>query len=207
MGRLPASMGPVLDAPARRVPLDSGLRLLVSGADLQHLRWSPDLHAPAARRLEAGEIRVEIRGFALKGADVHGCRRLARQRASTHWRESKIWLEVPVNALGVIIESRHPQLAVGSLLWGPMHVGTHRVLRPTSLTAGELEVSSDHSQQTRERFARLSPSALRAASARIPGGGDPRDCVESGFAELRDVAHDGVHSAWFSLRPAGSRPQ
>lgn len=202
-----SSVVPMHDASAARLPLDSGLRLLVAGTHLQHLRWSPDRHAPAARKLGTGELRLEILGFALGRPDVVCCRSQLRRSAVMHGRYGMNWHEVAVTGFGQVVESRHRALGVGELLRGPLHVGTHRVLRPLWLNAGSLEAVGDDPQQPARRYARVGRSELPGPPVAPARHDHVHEPLERAFAELRDAAHDSVRATWFSLRPDDSRPQ
>lgn len=169
---------------------DSGLRLLVSGAGASRLRWSTDSDAPAARTLRGGELRLAILCFELGAEDVRRCRSGPAPVAEGGWRE------VPVFGVGRVIESRFDGVAVGALLWGPMRIGTHRVIAADSADADAVVGATDAGAG---RWLRRH-LALPAFTA---GHGEP---VERRFIELRDRPHAEVGSRLFGLWTGHSSP-
>ena len=175
--------------------LDAGLRLLVAGRSLQHLRWTTEPDAPAGRPLVEGEVRLAIHGVDFGAAD------LARLQARLLHAEAggaKRWLMLEAPGLGEVVESRAGGCPVGSILRGPLHLGSHRVLRPTAVDAhGIVAARSD------------AGPALRYAWSAGPLHGPAAtgiDAVERALQPLRDRP-DGL-DPWPSMRLSvlGSRP-
>ena len=171
--------------------LDAGLRLLVAGRSRLHLRWTTEPDAPASRALADGEVRLAVHAVDFGAADLGRLRaRLLPAGAG--------WQALEAAGLGEVVESRAGGCPVGRILRGPLHLGSHRVLRPTAVDAhGIVAARSD------------AGPALRYAWSAGPLHGPAAtgiDAVERALQPLRDRP-DGL-DPWPSMRLSvlGSRP-
>jgi len=174
--------------------LDAGLRLLTAGRSLRHLRWTTEPDAPAGRSLIDGEIRLAIHAIDFGGADLAQLRaRLLRAEstADAGWQ----LLEAP--GLAEVVESRVGGCPVGRILRGPLHLGSHRVLRPTAVDAHGVVAAGPGAGP-----------ALRYAWSAGPLHGPAAigiDAVERALQPLRDQAHGPTPALPVSLSVLGSR--
>lgn len=151
--------------------LDAGLRLLVAGRSRLHLRWTTEPDAPASRALADGEVRLAIHAVDFGASDLGRLRaRLLPAGAG--------WQVLEAAGLGEVVESRAGGCPVGRILRGPLHLGSHRVLRPTAVDAhGIVAARSD------------AGPALRYAWSAGPLHGPAAtgiDAVERALQPLRD---------------------
>jgi hypothetical protein len=180
------------------VGTDSGLRLLFGGALRRQLRWSPEPDAPDARALGVGELRLAIHWVELS---LHDLSRVARDGPSPARRGAADWH--PVHAIGCaeVVESRLPDPLPQRWLLGPLHLGTHQVLRLLSTdAAGCIAAAADDAPALRPLHYTWIP-ALPQRSA-VTG----LDAVEQAVTALRDRGDGGERSVRLSLAPAGVAP-
>lgn len=201
MNQARPSSVPARQAHAPAVPAaESGLRLLVAGRRLAHLRWSPDPCSPASHALEPGEIRLAILAFDLRSVELCGP---AARRRPLHGQTGLCWSELPVQGVAEVIESTLPSAPVGRCLSGPMVVGTYRVLRGRRFWPQGFDALS-HTEQGMalqrydwcDRPARLPSSVGVAALAH----------VESTLAQMCELPHAPATEEQWSLLQRASSP-
>lgn len=177
---------------AGRMPADSGLRLLVGGALQRQLRWSLDPDAPDARALQPGEVRLAIAWVELSLLDLLQATGAASRRAG---RDATGWQGVAAAGCGPVIETRVPGCRRGQWLYGPLHVGTHRVLRVRSVDgdAGLAASAEGDHASTHLRYTWIPPSPA------VPGAIGP-DAVEQAVLALRDCGCADPQHLRLSLR-------
>ena len=171
--------------------LDAGLRLLVAGRSRLHLRWTTEPDAPASRALADGEVRLAVHAVDFGAADLGRLRaRLLPAGAG--------WQALEAAGLGEVVESRAGGCPVGRILRGPLHLGSHRVLRPTAVDAhGIVAARSD------------AGPALRYAWSAGPLHGPAAtgiDAVERALQPLRDRPDGLDPGPSMRLSVLGSRP-
>ena len=175
---------------------DSGLRLLIGGASQRQLRWSLDPDAPDARALQPGELRLAIRWVELSTQHLLQATVAALRRGG---REAADWQPVTAVGCGQVIETRVPGYRRGQWLRGPLHIGTHRVLRVLSMEGGACLATSAAGDpaSTAQHFAWIpSPSATPAAVG--------QDAVEQAVLAMQDPGCIGPHSLRLSLCTGGA---
>ena len=182
--------------------LDAGLRLLVAGRALQHLRWTTEADAPAARALVVGEVRLAIHGVDFGAADWA---RLQARLLHAETSGAQRWLLLEAPGLGEVVESRAGGCPVGRILRGPLHLGSHRVLRPSAIDAHG--IVADVFAAGAGAVAGVHPAPRYAWSTGPLHG--PRamgiDAVERALLSLRDQAHGVEIARPLSLSVLGSR--
>jgi len=184
--------------------LDAGLRLLVAGRSLQHLRWTTEPDAPAGRPLVEGEVRLAIHGVDFGAAD------LARLQARLLHAEAggaQRWLMLEAPGLGEVVESRAGGCPVGSILRGPLHLGSHRVLRPAAIDAHGIVAVAVAAGAGAGAGAGAEPAPRYAWSTGPLHGHRAMgiDAVERALLPLRDQAHGVEIARPLSLSVLGSR--
>ena len=115
----------------------STLDFRVRKDDLAHT----ELHAEPDAPLADGQIRVQVNRFALTANNITYA---AFGEAMHYWSfypaEDAAWGRIPVWGFGTVVQSLHPGVAVGELLYGYFPMASHVVLMPTRLTeAGFVE--------------------------------------------------------------------
>jgi hypothetical protein len=174
--------------------LDAGLRLLVAGRSLLHLRWSTEPDAAAGRALTDGEVRLAIHAIDFGAAELERLRaRLLRAEAigDGGWQV----LEAP--GLAEVVESRAFGCPVGRILRGPLHLGSHRVLRPAAVDAHGV-VAATAGTESAPRYA-WSAGPLHGPAAK------GIDAVEQALQPWRDQAHGPGLALPMRLSVLGSR--
>lgn len=171
--------------------LDAGLRLLVAGRSRLHLRWTTEPDAPASRALADGEVRLAVHAVDFGASDLGRLRaRLLPGGAG--------WQALEAAGLGEVVESRAGGCPVGSILRGPLHLGSHRVLRPTAVDAhGIVAARSDAGPPLRYAW---SAGPLHGPAA------TGIDAVERALQPLRDRPDGLDPGPSMRLSVLGSRP-
>ncbi|MFT3819367.1 MAG: hypothetical protein QM750_17310 [Rubrivivax sp.] len=174
--------------------LDAGLRLLVAGRTLLHLRWTTEPDAPAGRALADGEVRLAIHAVDFGAAELNRLQaRLLRAEAGG----DAGWLVLEAPGLGEVVESRAFGCPVGRILRGPLHLGSHRVLRLAAVDAHGVVTAGPGAAPT-PRYA-WSAGPLHGPAAQ------GIDAVEQALQPLRDPAHGPAPALPMRLSVLGSR--
>ncbi len=157
---------------------DSGLRLLIGGPLRRQLRWSPDPDAPDARALLPGELRLAIHWVEISAHDLRLLCGAATRRAH---HESAAWQPVAATGCGQVIESTVPGCRRGRWLSGPLHLGTHRVLRVAAMD-GAACLATHPEGDPATKGSRYAWSSAPPAGPVASG----QDAVEQAVLALRD---------------------
>lgn len=97
--------------------------------------------------LGPGEVRVRVEHFAYTANNITYA---AFGEAMHYWQffpvadDAAGWGVVPVWGFGVVVQSRHPAVAVGERLYGYWPMATHAVLQPIRLSPGHFFDGAPH---------------------------------------------------------------
>lgn len=173
----------------------TGVRLLMAGAGLQHLRWSTDPDAPAARALSDGEVRLHIQRVELRACDLQGLRTRCAGPAGAR---RNAWQVAAGIGIAVVDESRSAACGVGDIVKGPLPISTHCVLRVLAADAHGVVARWDFDDGTKpERYAWCAGPLLAPAVTGM-------DAVARAVAAVRDLGHDATAVTALSLAATGS---
>jgi hypothetical protein len=126
-------------------PTTDARRIEVGRDDFRRVRVLADPHAPTARPLADGELRLRIDRFALTANNVTYA---AFGDAMHYWdffpAADPGWGCIPVWGFADVAESRVPDLAVGERVYGYLPMGRHLVVRPERIGAHGFVDGSAH---------------------------------------------------------------
>ena len=109
-------------------------------------------HHPTSGLLPEGQVRVGIAKFALTSNNITYA---AFGEAMNYWQffplpstaeasDIEAWGRIPVWGFGTVLESRHPQLAVGERLYGYFPMSSSVDLTPDKISAGSFSDAVPH---------------------------------------------------------------
>lgn len=122
--------------------MTDSLDFLVSRTDLRRTRV-----APQALAVDDGQALLQVERFALTANNVTYA---VFGDAMAYWKFFPVqetpaeWGRVPVWGHAVVVESRHPDIAVGERVYGYLPMSTHVVVQPDRITPEGFVDSSAH---------------------------------------------------------------
>jgi len=118
-------------------------RFLVGRQALRDVRWET---LPLPARLEADEVLLEVDHFALTANNITYAVAGDRMHYWQFFPVDQTWGQIPVWGFAQVVDSAHPQIAVGERLYGYYPMATHLLIRAGKVGGRSLVDVAEHRQ-------------------------------------------------------------